>query len=148
MVTVINRYIIYVDDMAPRDPTTFSVFEQRFLSGQPQLNPVLDALARVLMDMWDFYGPICANSIIAATFEFITSTCIEPELERMPLIRGIQRFSWFFRARTGMGVPYALFAFPKSARLGPMEYIQAVPDMDFWIDASNDLVSSVFLSLP
>ena len=148
MVTVVNRYLIYVDDMAPKDPSTFSVFEQRFLSGQPQLNPVLDALVKVLMHMWDIFDPICANSITAATFEFVTSSCLEPELERLPLIRGIQRFSWFLRTRTGVAVSFSLFNFPKSSRLGLMEYIQAMADMDFWVSVTNDLISSVFLSLP
>ena len=148
MVTVVNRYLMYVDDMAPKDTSTFNVFEQRFLSGQPQLNPVLDALVKVLMHMWDIFDPICANSIAAATFEFVTSSCLEPELERLPLVRGIQRFSWFLRARTGVAIPFSLFNFPKSTRLGLMEYIQAMADMDFWASITNDLISSVFLSLP
>lgn len=136
-----NWYLIYVDDMAHKDPSSFSVFEQRFLRGQPQLNPVLDALIDVLLRMWDLYDPLCANSIIASTFEYFTSTCIEPDIERLPLIRGTQRFSWFVRERTGVATAFALMMFTKSTQIDMMEYIQAMPDMNFWICLTNDVLS-------
>ena len=129
--------------MAPKDPNTFMVFQQRFLSGQPQLNPVLDALGETLTRLWDLYDPLCANSIIVSVFEFLTATCMEPKLERLPRIRSTQRFPWFIRERNGVGVAYALFMFAKSSRTDIMEFIQAIPDMNFWIDATNDLMSSV-----
>ena len=142
---IFDRYLIYVDDMAPRDPSTFSAFEQRFLSGQRQLDPVLDALVEVLMRLWDLYDPLCANSIIAATFEFFTSTCIEPELETLSLIQGTQRFSWYMRERTGVATAFGLMMFTKSTGVHMMEFIQAIPDMNFWICLTNDLLSSVSL---
>ena len=133
--------------MAPSHPSTFSVFEQRFLSGRPQLDPVLNALAKVLIRLWDLYDPLCANSIVASTFEFFTSTCIEPELKTLSLIQGAQRFSWHMRERTGAGWAYSLFMFTKSTGIDMMAFIQAIPDMSFWICLTNDLLSSVSLHL-
>ena len=132
--------------MAPKHPSSFSVFEQRFLSGKPQLDPILDAFVGVLLRMWDFYDPLCANSIVVSTFEYVTSTCIEPDIERLPLVQGTQRFSWFVRERTGVGIAYALLTFTKSTEINTMEYIHAMPDMDFWICLTNDILSSVSFS--
>ncbi|KAF8511698.1 isoprenoid synthase domain-containing protein [Gautieria morchelliformis] len=136
-----DRYIFYVEDMAPKDPSPFCAFQQRFISGQPQLDPVLDALAGVLMRMWDLYDPLCANSIIAGTFEFITINCLEFDMKRLPLIRGTERFPWFVRDRTGGGIPVALLAFTKSTKIDMMEFIQAIPDINFWIALTNDMLS-------
>ncbi|KAF8480571.1 isoprenoid synthase domain-containing protein [Gautieria morchelliformis] len=134
-------YSVYVDDMAPKNPSSFIEFEQRFLSGRPQLDPVLDAFASVLLRMWDLYDPLCANSIIIAAFELINISCIEPEIEKLPLVRGAEQFSWFVRQRDGLGPAYALMSFTKSSQINMMEYIQAVPVMDRWICLTNDILS-------
>jgi hypothetical protein len=135
--------LIYIDDMSSRDVGPFAVFEQRLLRGLPQLNAVLDALADVLFRMCDQYETPTANSILTATFEFVNSTCIEPDIETLPLVRGCTRFPWFLRDRTGVAIAFALMLFPKSKRIGVTDYIQALPDMNFWISVTNDLLSCV-----
>jgi hypothetical protein len=130
--------------MVSRDSTPCSQFEERFLRGQPQLDPVLDALSDVLLSMMKQYDSLCANTIIAAVFEFVTFCCIEPEVEALPLIRGAQRVPWFLRERTGVAAAFALMIFPKTRKINLLEYIQAMPDMNFWISVTNDLLSCVF----
>ncbi|KAF8576486.1 terpenoid synthase, partial [Ramaria rubella] len=135
-------YHIYVDDRAARGITPFSVFEQRFVCGQQQLDPVLNALTDVLRKMWEQYEPLCANLIIGSTGDFITSHCIEPRLETLASIRDMpERFPWFMRNRSGAGVAYAGMVFPRSVKVDIMKYIQAIPDMNFWIDVTNDILS-------
>jgi hypothetical protein len=136
--------MIYVDDMAYRDLTHSTMFEQRFLSGQPQLDPVLDALVEVLLGMWKQYEPLCANSIIVTAFEFFTFNYIEREVETMPLVRSAHRFPWFLRYRTGISPAYTFMLFTKARNVNILEYIQAVPDMNHWISVTNDLLSFVF----
>jgi Trichodiene synthase (TRI5) len=142
-----DRYCIYVDDMAPRDPSSFSGFQQRFLSGQPQLTPILDAFASVLLRMWDLYDPLCANTIITAALRLVTISCIEPEIEKLPLVQGAQRFSWFVRQHDGVGPAYALMSFTRSTQINIVNYFHAVPEMDRWICLTNDILSSVPLLL-
>ena len=137
-----------MDDKAPKDPIPFRAFQQRFLSGEPQLNPVLDALVDALMRTWDLFDPLCANSIIAFTFEFVTSTSMQADVEKLSLSRGAQRFSWFFRERSGVPTSYTLFMFAKSTQIDIMEYFQAIADMNFWMCLVNDILSSVSLSSP
>ncbi|KAF8586475.1 terpenoid synthase [Ramaria rubella] len=134
-------FTLYADDMAPKDPKAFRSFEQRFLCGQPQLDPVLDALVEVLLRMWELYDPLCANYIVISTLEFITATSLEPELDTFPLVQGVRRFPWFIRNGTGVGTAFAFMIFTKSAKIDPVKYLQAIPDMNFWIALTNDVLS-------
>ncbi|KAF8584202.1 terpenoid synthase [Ramaria rubella] len=136
-----NWFLIYADDMAPRDPSTFGVFEQRFLRGQPQLNPVLDALVEVLLRTWELYDPFCANYIVLSAIEFFTATCLEPELETLPLIQGAHRFPWFIRSGSGIATAFGCMMFTKSNKIDIMKYVRVIPDMNFWIAVTNDVLS-------
>jgi hypothetical protein len=138
-----GRFIIYIDDMASKDVASFSVFEQRFFRGLPQLEPVMNVFAEVVTTLCDQYDTLAANAILTATFEFINSNCMEPAIESVPLIRDAGRFPWYLRDQTGIGKAYALMAFPKSRQIALTVYIQAVPDMNYWIAAINDFLSSV-----
>jgi hypothetical protein len=93
------------------------------------------------MNMWDLYDPLSVNSIIAATLEFITSNCIEPELENMTFVKGVERFSWFMREKSGIATGFALSIFTKSGNFRTLDFVQALPDMYYWIDLANDLLS-------
>jgi hypothetical protein len=137
--------MFYVDDMASRQVDSFSSFQQCFLRNKPQLNPVLDAFAGLLLHMCDQYDTITANSILSATFEFVNSTCIEPDIETLSLVQGAVRFPLFLRDRTGVSASFALMLFPEANNIRVMDYIQALPDMIFWISLSNDILSYVLL---
>jgi hypothetical protein len=136
-----NWFILYTDDASTKDVAPFMAFEQRFLRNLPQLDPVLDAFAAVLLKMCDQYDALAANFILSATFEFINATCIEPAMEALPILRGAKRFPSFLRDRTGLGIPYSLMIFPKSRSLDFVSCFQALPDMNFWIAAINDILS-------
>ncbi|RDB25838.1 Trichodiene synthase [Hypsizygus marmoreus] len=140
-IALYNWYLIYVDDTASRDMAPFVVFEQRFLRGLRQLDPVLDALASVLLAMYDKYDTRSANSIISATFNFMSATCMESTIEALPLIEGALRFPWFLRDWTGVAVAFALMIFPKSQGLDVAACFQVTADMNFWISATNDILS-------
>lgn len=135
--------MFYVDDMASKEVDKFSPFQQRFLQRLPQLNDVLTAFSDLLLRMCNQYDTITANSILSATFEFVNSTCIEPEIESLSLIHGVVRFPMFLRDRTGVSTSFALMLFPTGKRIRVGNYIQALPDMIFWISLSNDLLSYV-----
>jgi hypothetical protein len=132
-----------VDDKASKDVAAFGDFEQRFLRGLPQLEPVLTVFAEVIIALCDQYDTLIANAILTATFEFVNSNCMEPAIESVPLIRDAGRFPWYLRDQTGIGKAYALMAFPKTRKLPITDYIQAVPDMNYWIAAINDFLSYV-----
>ncbi|KAG6886247.1 hypothetical protein C0992_004535 [Termitomyces sp. T32_za158] len=140
-IALYNWCLIYIDDVSSKDITAYVAFQERFLRKQPQLDPVLDRLATVLYEMFDFYPTFFANSIINATFDFVSGTCIEPSVERLKLSSPSTRFPWFLRDRTGVAVAFALMLFPKSREVNYVACFQAMADMDFWISATNDLLS-------
>ncbi|KAF8220530.1 terpenoid synthase [Tricholoma matsutake] len=141
LIALYNWFIIYVDDKASKDVAAFSAFEQRFLRGLPQLEPVLTVFAEVIISLCEHYDTLTANAILTATFEFVNSNCMEPAIESVPLIRDAGRFPWYLRDQTGIGKAYALMAFPKTRKLPFTDYIQAVPDMNYWIATVNDFLS-------
>jgi len=130
-----------VDDLAPRDTAAFAVFEQRFLHGLPQLDPVLAAFADVIISLYDYYDVFVANTILTATFDFVNSCCMEPTVESLPLIREAGNFPWYLRDQTGIGKAFMLFMFARSRKVAITDYIQALPDMNYWIAGVNDLLS-------
>jgi Trichodiene synthase (TRI5) len=136
--------MVHVEETVAKDSPALREFQQRFLRGQPQLDPVFAALADVLLRLWDHYQSLCANSIVSSVFQFMTYSCVEPELDRLPLINNAQRFPWFMRERIGISEACAFMTFPNTRKLDIMQYLRAIPDMIFWIDGANDLLSSVF----
>ncbi|KAG5734096.1 Trichodiene synthase, partial [Termitomyces sp. T112] len=140
-IALYNWYLIYIDDVSSKDISTYIAFQERFIRKLPQLDPVLDRLASVLHAMFDFYPVFFANSIISATFEFVSGTCIEPSVEKLELSSASTRFPWFLRDRTGVAVAFALMLFPKSRQVDYVTCFQVMADMDFWISATNDLLS-------
>jgi hypothetical protein len=138
-----RRLAIYIDDRAPKDVAPFAVFQQRFLRGLPQLDPVLTAFADVIMSLYDHYDFFVMNTILTATFDFINSSCMEPTVESLPLIREARSFPWYLRDQTGIGKAFTLFMFTKSSKVAITDYIQAIPNMNYWISCVNDFLSFV-----
>jgi len=134
-------YIIYVDDVAPQNTAPFLAFQNRFLHNLPQLDPVLDALADLLHLIYDHYDVVFANTIISCTLDFITVTCMEPVIESFTLTPNLARFPWFFRSRSGLAIPFALFSFPKSRKPDVGMTLQILPTIERWIAGTNDLLS-------
>jgi hypothetical protein len=130
--------------MSTIERVALSEFEQRFLRGQPQLNPALTILVELLMNMWNLYDPFFANYIIVSTLEFVTTSCIESTLKTMPLLKRAQRLPLFIREKAGVGFGTVLTAFPKSGNFTTsLDILQALPDMSFFILFSNDILSLV-----
>lgn len=139
----LRRLAIYVDDRAPKDVAPFAVFQERFLRGLPQLDPVLTAFADAVISLYDHYDVFVANTILNATFDFVNSSCMEPTVESLPLIREAADFPWYLRDQTGIGKAFTLFMFTKSSKIAITDYIQAIPNMNYWIAGVNDFLSFV-----
>lgn len=141
------RLAIYVDDVTSKNVAIVAPFEQRFLRGLPQLDPVLTAFAEVIISLCDHYDTLVANVILTAILDFVNSSCMEPTIERLPLIQDAGRFPWYLRDQTGIGKGFALFMFTKSSKIVITDFIQAIPDLNYWISAVNDFLSCVSINL-
>ena len=101
--------------------------------------------AESIVSLCDQYDTLAANVILTSSFEFINSMRMEQAIESVPLIGNAGSFPWFLRDQTGGGKAYAFMVFPKSKNLAITDYMQAVPDMNYWISVTNDLLSSVLV---
>lgn len=102
-------------------------FVLRFVSGQPQLSPSLEALADNLRRMYDFYLPHAASTIIASTLEFISATLLEKDTEDMSMVEGAEQFAIYTRSKSGVAAAYGLFIWDKLTFPNIYTYIQALP---------------------
>ncbi|KAG6907388.1 hypothetical protein DXG01_009079 [Tephrocybe rancida] len=151
IIALFNWYIIYIDDAVLADPLPCTSFQSRFMKGLPQLDPVLDAFADVLHTLSATYPPLQANLILSSAFEFVTASCVEPQLARargaapskalQTADSAATRFPLFLRERTGLGLPGALMLFSPTQPTDFVDCFQALGDMTFWIAAVNDLLS-------
>ncbi|KIJ55730.1 hypothetical protein M422DRAFT_152137, partial [Sphaerobolus stellatus SS14] len=139
--SLLIRFMIYVDDQVSTLGHSMQSFQRHCLSGQHQTHPVLDALMNVLHRLWDYYDTLSCNGIIRSVLTFMTSTFIEKSLETVPLVPNVTRFPWYLREATGVATPFATFGFTKSQGFQAMDFIQALPDMEYWLNLSNDLLS-------
>lgn len=152
-IALFNWYIIYIDDAVLSNPRPFVEFQYRFMCGLPQLDPVLDAFAAVLRSLSASYPPLQANLILSAAFEFVSASCVEPQLALLnrgvkksrrgsaSMVKEATRFPIFLRERTGLGIPGALMLFSPSQPVEFVDCFRALGDMSFWIAAVNDLLS-------
>ncbi|KAF8236723.1 terpenoid synthase [Tricholoma matsutake] len=140
-IAMFNWLAIYVDDVTSKNVAIVAAFEQRFLRGLPQLDPVLTVFAEVIISLCDHYDTLVANVILTAILDFVNSSCMEPTIERLPLIQDAGRFPWYLRDQTGIGKGFALFMFTKSSKIVITDFIQAIPDLNYWISAVNDFLS-------
>ncbi|KIM76109.1 hypothetical protein PILCRDRAFT_78099, partial [Piloderma croceum F 1598] len=90
---------------------------------------------------YDHYDIFVMNTILTATFDFVNLSCMEPTVESLPLIREAGSFPWYLRDQTGVGKAFTLFMFTKSSKIAITDYIQAIPNMNYWICCVNDFLS-------
>jgi hypothetical protein len=126
--------MIYVDDKAAgEDPTPFSVFQQRYLASEKQLDPVLDQFAVHLRDMWKHYSAFSANAIVSSAFEFVNGCYLERLTEGMAINPNASRYPYFLRSKTGVAHAYAFLIFPSAQHPDVTSYIQAEPSVAYFI---------------
>ncbi|KIJ56160.1 hypothetical protein M422DRAFT_239367 [Sphaerobolus stellatus SS14] len=125
-------FVVYVDDQVSTQGYPIQSFQRRCLSGQRRTDPLLDALMDVFHRLWDFYDTLSCNGIIRSAQTFMTSSCIEKLLETVPLVPNVTCFPWYIRKATGLATCYATFWFTKSCGFQAMDFIQALPDIEFY----------------
>ena len=121
---------MYVDDKAAReDPTPFSVFQQRYLASEKQLDPVMDRFAIHLRDMWKWYSAFSANAIVSSAFEFVNGCYLKRLTEGMSINPNASQYPYFLRSKSGVAHALAFFIFPSAQYPNITSYIQAAPSV-------------------
>jgi hypothetical protein len=142
--------IIWVEEHYDQFTQAIESFQHRWLSGQPQMHPMLDHFSQCLKDMRKFWDPLCADMMISSTFYFLYGNILEnrADISQMKLRGPSILWPNWVRAMTGVATVISLFVFPKSACDDVSKFLQAVPEIDNWINYTNDILSYVFPFFP
>jgi len=135
---------LYIDDVAFKNPAPYMDFQRRYVQGLPQLDPVLDTWAESFASIYDIYEPLFANFIISNALEYITVCGVEHTIKSFTPVNRSARSPWFLRSRTGANIAFAFMTFPKSGNHDFTACLRALPDMEYSIAVTNDLLSYVF----
>ncbi|KAF4576377.1 terpene cyclase [Pleurotus pulmonarius] len=131
--------LMYVEDYMQHDVENVSTFNQKYIRGEPQGHPVLDALAALLDELPQRFEPIVANIILTSALNYITAVWLEHQTETLELSPHATSFAGFSRWISGSSEAFVLFVF--ASRLPLLVYIQAIPDMMTFLNYSNDMLS-------
>lgn len=96
-IAMYTAFLIYLDDVFQHDVAEVSSFNQRFITNQPQGDPVLDAFAYLLLEMPERYGTLLSNMMITSTMKLVTALVLEKETSDMRVcssLRQLWNFPW------------------------------------------------------
>jgi hypothetical protein len=91
-ISLYTAFIVYVDDAFERNVEHVSVFMERFIRKEKQLDPVLDGLASLLLSIPDHYEPVVASIILSATINLINASTLEFQTQGMKVIEFTRPF--------------------------------------------------------
>lgn len=130
-----------IDDMMIKGEDMVHVyhFNERFISCQPQGDPILSALDVLLRELNCLHSPLVSNLIIASTLNFMSSNCLDKETKDMQISPTAPFYPEFCRILSGLADGYGLFIFP--SMLPIQEYIQCMPDLRIVVNHTNDILS-------
>ncbi|OJA08292.1 hypothetical protein AZE42_07812 [Rhizopogon vesiculosus] len=123
--------------MKGQDITHVYHFNERFVSCQPQADPVLSGLDVLLREVVHHYPPLVSNLIVASSLNFVSS--LDHETKGMKILVDAPLYPEYSRLLSGLADAYGLFIFPPALPLG--EYIQCMPDLRSVINHANDILS-------
>ena len=138
-----SRYLIYIDDLGQKFPSSLGGFQQRVFENDVPQEDLLQTFREHLTDMYQFWDPIPGNCINLAGMDFING-CI---LEQMPAIRDMklsdagQSWPYFLRNKTGGSGAFAFMLFPKHLNINISVYIQVIEDIVLITNLLNDILS-------
>ncbi|EIW74283.1 terpenoid synthase [Coniophora puteana RWD-64-598 SS2] len=131
--------LVVIDTLAQFDVERVRPFYGCFINGHTQPDPELELVAQTLRDATKLYPPVQAAMIVNSALTFINGSVIETELRNLKLSSDAPEYPYFVRALTGIAEAYSIIVFPAAV---PLEiYIQALPALGIWINATNDVLS-------
>ncbi|OBZ70154.1 Trichodiene synthase [Grifola frondosa] len=140
-IALYTAFTFYADDHCEGDPEPVGQFAHRFTNGEMQLDPVLDRFAAHIKTAYELWPLIGANTIISGTLNSMTAMYIEYTTRSMAISPSATRYPYYLRTMSGVGPPYAHFIFPKTWRASVNSYLQLIPELDYFINCTNDILS-------
>ncbi|KAF9259671.1 terpenoid synthase [Marasmius fiardii PR-910] len=136
-IAIFTALAVTLDDVFYNNHKVMEGFNEQFVKGLVQNNPILDALAKIVFDTFKYYGHIQSNMVVTSIFDFITSLMVD--LEMCKSLNQTAGFAAYWQKISSVQVAYAMFVFPKDIDVGV--YIQYLPQMAIYINCMNDILS-------
>lgn len=114
-------------------------FNERFLNCQTQGDPVLNAWDILLREAPHHYSPLVSNLITTSALDFISGLLLEYETKDMEVSKEAPSYPEYSRLLSGLAHGFGFFVFPSTLPL--REYIQCMPDLMFFLNHANDILS-------
>lgn len=118
-------------------------FQTRFFASQPQPTPLLKCFAQNMRKTYRFWDLVTANFIVPSSWAFLTANVLERRQDYRDMAPDPAETSWAYHFRNIEDLPeaYTYFMFPRTECPDITVFLQAVPDMDRFINLTNDVMS-------
>lgn len=83
LIAVYTACGIYLDDVFKQDVDIVRCFNQRFVQGTPQGEPVLDCFAGILRELPEHFGDVVSNIMVTSTLNAVTALLLEHDTRGM-----------------------------------------------------------------
>ncbi|KAG1735510.1 isoprenoid synthase domain-containing protein [Suillus lakei] len=132
---------ICIDDTLNRGQKMDHVylFNERFANCQPQGDPVLNAWDVLLREAPRHYPTLVLNLITTSALDFVSGLLLEHETKNMQISKEAPLYPEYSRLLSGLAHGFRFFVFPSNLPL--QEYIQCMPDLMFFLNDTNDILS-------
>ncbi|KAJ6569367.1 hypothetical protein B0H19DRAFT_1257010 [Mycena capillaripes] len=134
-------FFFYIDDVA--DKLSLEDYQRRLLLEYPQEDPVLGHFHHVLGRLYDYWDPVCANSMACAALEFLSGTILgnRPDITPMAACPSAPNWPKYLREKSRMAPGFACAVFPVLTHPNISTYIQTLPDIADYFYLANDILS-------
>nr|BDI63124.1 sesquiterpene synthase [Trametes versicolor] len=134
-------YFLYADDLPGRCLDALIQFPRRFANREQQLDPILNRLAEMIRGAHELWTDVGASAIIAGTLDALTAFYIEYTTCGLAVKPQAVRYPYYLRLKSGIDPPFVAFIFMRGWRDTAESYVQMLPEIEYWIGATNDLLS-------
>ncbi|KAF5338668.1 hypothetical protein D9758_018032 [Tetrapyrgos nigripes] len=140
IVALFTAFAIYMDEahqLGADAQEDVDRFQERLLRDQRHTDPVLQAGDVLLKEMYQYFGHIQANRIIAAALNMSTSVTLEATKIEVTE----PSYAAFYRRMSGVTDAYSFFIFPSNRNISLSDFIQTVPEIGVFLNHTNDILS-------
>ncbi|KAG7100075.1 hypothetical protein E1B28_001858 [Marasmius oreades] len=138
-VVIYGVLTVVLDDVFCENNKQMEGFNERFARGLPQGDPILDALAQLLLDASEYYNRVQSNLIVTSTLDFVTSLIMDLEFRKIASFKA-PGFATYWRLNMSSAcVAYAMVIFSKDIDVAL--YMQCLPHLVVYMLGVNDVLS-------
>jgi len=137
-----------MDDCTNKDNLlALATFQQRYLTNQPQVDPLFDYFTAHLNKLWEYFHPIAANAAVSAYVDFASACYLESMTEGMNISPAAAHYPDYVRLKSGIADFYAFVIWPAAQFPDIRTYVLAIPAISRFISEFGLTSSSAWFNL-